>query len=69
MGNQYKESKTMGIISLISGIIGLFMLAIVFGPIALITGFIGISNGEPKGMNIAGIVLGIIDLLAVFMFI
>ncbi|WP_214364770.1 hypothetical protein [Pseudonocardia sp. H11422] len=50
------------IISLVSGLIGLLVLAIVFGPLVLISGVVGVhlagQGRSGKGLAIAGIALG-----------
>ncbi len=60
--------KVFGIIGLVSGIIGLFVYWYIFGPIAIIFGAIGIAKDDSKGLGIAGLVLGITDLLCVLIF-
>lgn len=63
------ENKTnKGTMSVVAGIIGLFVLPFIFGPIGLIMGMIGMgSPDESNGASIAGIVLGIINVLFIFM--
>lgn len=74
--NQRSESKSynddegedqkgsgFGIASLICGVIGLFVLPVVFGPLGIIFGIIGLGKGRQlKGLAIAGLIIGIINL-------
>ena len=67
-----KELNVLGLISMIIAIVGLFIFGIPCGVTSLILGIIGIvTAGETKGkgMAIAGIVVGAIDLVAVLWFI
>lgn len=52
--------------SLICGIIGLFVLGIILGIIALVQANKSIRENGPTGMAKAGKVLGIIDIVAFF---
>jgi hypothetical protein len=55
-----QQNKTLGIVSLVTGIVGFFFLGIPLGITALVTGIIE----KPKsGMAVAGIVLGVIDIV------
>jgi hypothetical protein len=61
-------SRTNGlaIASLVCGILGLFFMNIILGPVAIVLGFVarrqaGAKNGA--GMAKAGIVLGIVDVV------
>lgn len=57
-----KDSGTLGLLSFIFGILGLLIAAILFGPAAMVTGFLGMdSEKKNKGLAIAGFVLGVID--------
>ncbi|MET7443042.1 MULTISPECIES: DUF4190 domain-containing protein [unclassified Streptomyces] len=61
-------SRTNGlaIASLVCGIVGLFFLNIVLGPLAIVFGVIGMRQAGVKGgggMAKAGVVLGIVDLV------
>lgn len=57
------NSTGYGVGALVCGIIGLFFLQFIFGPIAIVLGFISISKDEKnQGLGIAGLVLGIIDI-------
>jgi hypothetical protein len=53
------------IVSLISGVLGFFVLAILFGPLAIIFGAIGYHKSQ-SGMAILGIILGILCTLYAF---
>ena len=55
--------KVFGIIGLVSGIIGALVFWYIFGPIAIIFGAIGIAKDDSKGLGIAGLVLGTIDIV------
>jgi Domain of unknown function (DUF4190) len=74
------KNQTLPTVSLIFGIISMFLICcyggIFIGPVALITGYLGIqnANNEPdkfggKGMAIAGIILGGISTLFSILFI
>jgi len=52
-----------GVASLVTGIVGLIVFAIILGPVALVLGCIAWSKDEDK-LGIAGIILGIIDIIA-----
>lgn len=66
------ESKTnvCGVISLVLGIIGMFILPLWLGIASLILGLVGISQvprcNSGKGISIAGAVLGAISLIWYF---
>ncbi|MET7454682.1 DUF4190 domain-containing protein [Streptomyces sp. NPDC005574] len=62
------RSRTNGlaIASLICGIIGVFLLNVILGPIAIVLGVVGMRQAPAKGgagMAKAGVVLGIVDLV------
>lgn len=67
-------SKTMsdgggwGIASLACGVLGLLFLPILFGPLAIIFGALGLKK-KLKGLAIAGMTLGIISLVVIFLII
>jgi hypothetical protein len=66
MEQQQQRNNTLGIISLITGIVGFFLFGIILGIVALVTGLVE----KPKsGMAVAGIVLGIIDIIGAIVFI
>lgn len=51
-----------GVASLVMGIVGLIIFAIVLGPIAIILGAIAWGNNKDK-LGLAGLILGIIDII------
>ncbi|MGW7283487.1 DUF4190 domain-containing protein [Streptomyces sp. NPDC054844] len=56
----------MAIASLCCGIIGLFFLSVILGPVAIVLGAVGLRQAPAKGgagMAKAGIVLGILALV------
>jgi hypothetical protein len=57
----------LAIAALVCGIIGLFFLSIILGPLALIFGIIALrranAGASGRGMAIAGIVLGAVDIV------
>ncbi|MCB8994069.1 MAG: DUF4190 domain-containing protein [Bacteroidales bacterium] len=67
-----KKTEPLSVVSFISGLTGLLIAAIILGPIALILGSVSLSkiNKEPeiykgKGLAIAGITIGAIDIIAI----
>lgn len=52
-----------GITSFVIGIVGLLFMGIVLGILAIIFGAIGMFNRKLKGLAIAGLILGIIDIV------
>jgi hypothetical protein len=72
---QQPRGNALAVASLICGLVGLLLFGIILGPLAIIFGAIGLSNanknpiGAGKGAAIAGLVLGCVDLLIVFVFI
>jgi hypothetical protein len=59
----------MAVASLVVGLIGLLIFGVVMGILAIIFGAVGIGKanklgGKGKGMAIAGLILGIVDILA-----
>jgi hypothetical protein len=60
-----KPSKTLGIISLVTGIIGFFAFGIILGVVALVTGLV---EKPRSGLSVAGIVLGIVDIVGAIYF-
>ena len=57
---QAKKAKTLSIVSLVSGIVSLFIFGYILGAAAIVTGRLAMNNPELKnrGMAISGIVLG-----------
>ena len=62
---QAKKAKTLSIVSLVSGIVGLFIFGYILGIVAIVTGRLAMNNPELKsrGMAIAGTVLGIVGIV------
>jgi len=60
------DGSGWGIASLVCGILGLLVLPILFGPLAIIFGALGL-NKPLKGLAISGMVLGIISLVVIFL--
>ena len=57
-----KDNADMfAIMSLIFGILGLIIFAIIFGPLAIIFGAIGMKSVAKKSLAIIGLILGIIE--------
>lgn len=54
------NNKTYAIISLMFGVLGLFLFGIPFGVAALAFGY---ADKEHHGMSIGGMILGVIDVL------
>jgi hypothetical protein len=60
------QANGLAIAGLVCGIVGLFFLSIVLGPLAIIFGAVALRRSVPKGnagMAKAGIILGIIDVV------
>lgn len=57
------KAKTWGIVSIVCGVLGLALLPIVFGPIALVAGIVAISSGYRPAW--AGIALGAVQIVIV----
>lgn len=67
--NGVKKQNPMGIVSLVFSLVGLIIAAIPAGLVALITGIIGVTKFDSatqkgKGLAIAGIVIGVIDIIS-----
>ena len=62
-----QQGNGLAIAGLVCGIIGLFFLNVILGPLAIIFGGIGWSKANKgaryRGMAIAAVVLGVIDLV------
>ncbi|WP_213453312.1 DUF4190 domain-containing protein [Rhizomonospora bruguierae] len=63
-------ASAFGVASLVMGIVGIFVLNVILGPLAIIFGAVGLNRanhagGRGRGVSIAGIVLGVVA-LAVF---
>jgi hypothetical protein len=57
--------QVWGIVSIVSGVVGLLVLPIIFGPVAIITGFVAISQGYRAGW--LGAILGTIATILVIL--
>lgn len=57
-----KKGGGFGIVSFVSSIVGLIVAAVIFGPLAIVFGFLGIDK-KNKGLAIAGLIIGVIDLM------
>jgi hypothetical protein len=70
LSNSGDGGMGFSIAALVLGIIGLFVLPWLLGPLAIIFGALGLNRGG-RGMAIAGLVLGVIDLVlwVLFLFI
>ncbi len=64
-----RAGNGMAVAGLLLGIVGIFILNIILGPLAVIFGGVGWSRakrGAPgRGMAVAGVVLGVVDILIV----
>ena len=61
--NSDKKSGAFGIVSFVCSIVGLLIAGVIFGPLAIVFGIIGMINRKLKGLAIAGLVIGVIDLI------
>ena len=64
-----KKQSAVCIVSFVFALIGLLIAALPCGLVALITGIIGVAKFDPaknsgKGLAIAGIIIGAIDIIA-----
>ena len=70
--NGVKKVNTYGVISFIFSLVGLLIAGLPCGIVALITGIIGLvkfnkATEKMKGFAIAGIVIGVFDIVAVLL--
>ena len=56
------DTNAFGIVALCCGVVGLIILPILFGPLAIVFGALGL-NKSGKGMAISGLVLGIVQII------
>ena len=64
--NNYNNNSS-SIVSLVCGLISLFVLPFIFGIISIIFGIVGLSKQEEKKVySIIGIILGVIGILWAF---
>ena len=68
VGQKKEESSTLGIISIICGLIGIFMAGFILGLIGLILGVIAQRKKETKTLYIIGITTSIIAFVTSTMF-
>ncbi|HEY1489001.1 MAG TPA: DUF4190 domain-containing protein, partial [Micromonosporaceae bacterium] len=61
------RTNGFAIAGLVCGIVGIFIANIILGPLAIIFGGIGLNRanrgGKGRGMSLAGIILGAIDII------
>jgi len=69
----YTKRKTVSVGGFVCGIIGFILSGIIFGPIALVLGIVGLrkvkkqpNKYKGKGFAIASLILGIVDIIGVF---
>ena len=55
--NKKDSSNTLGIISIVLGIIGIFFWGLLFGTIGIVCGLIGRGKDENKTLSTIGIIL------------
>lgn len=67
---QAKKAKTLSIVSLVSGIVCLFVFGYILGAVAIVTGRLAMNNPELKnrGMAIAGTILGALGIILMIVF-
>jgi hypothetical protein len=62
-----QQSNGLAIAGLVCGLVGLLFFSVILGPLAIVFGGIGVSRanrGAPhKGLAIAAVALGVVDLL------
>lgn len=56
-----KNSNALGIISIVTGMVGFFVFGFILGTISAITGFIGWKKSD---LAKAGAIIGVIDIVA-----
>lgn len=56
-------SNTHGALATVFGVCGLCCFGIIFGPIAIIIGLLGLSRDDSKALSTVGIILGICDII------
>lgn len=62
--NLSRDGAGWGIASLACGFVGLFVGSLILGPLAIIFGALGLKK-RLKGLAIAGMILGLIELLVI----
>jgi len=71
--NEVKTTNKLAVVSLVLSLVGLLVAGLPCGAAAVITGIIGLVKYKPetekgKGMAIAGIVVGAVDVVLVVFF-
>ena len=61
--NKKDSSNTLGIISIVLGIIGIFFWGLLFGTIGLVCGLIGRNKDDNKTLSTIGIILSAVAIL------
>tara|TARA_X000000368_G_C22930162_1_gene667230 strand:- start:98 stop:352 length:255 start_codon:yes stop_codon:yes gene_type:complete len=61
--NKKDTSNTLGIISIVLGIIGIFFWGLLFGTIGLVCGLIGRNKDDNKTLSTIGIILSAVAIL------
>tara|TARA_Y100001960_G_scaffold324910_1_gene406268 strand:- start:979 stop:1254 length:276 start_codon:yes stop_codon:yes gene_type:complete len=56
------QSNLLGILSIVFGVVGLFLFGLVFGTVGLICGIIGRKKDENKTLSLIGIIFSSISL-------
>ena len=64
---QPAASNNMAIAALVCSLVGLVLFGIILGPLGIIFGSIAIKNGENRGMALAGIIVGALDVILFFL--
>jgi len=62
--NKKDSSNTLGIISIVLGVIGIFFWGLLFGTIGLVCGLIGRGKDDNKTLSIIGIILSALAILS-----
>lgn len=57
------ESNILGILSIVFGVIGIFVFGLLFGTIGLVCGIIGRGKDENKTLALIGIILSAVAIL------
>ena len=62
------KSNPMAVASLVCGIVGLFVLSVILGPLAIVFGSLGMRDAERgagryHGIALAGVIIGAIDVV------
>jgi hypothetical protein len=67
-----RASNGFAVTALVCGIVGILIFEIILGPLAIIFGAVGLRRagraGRGRGMAMAGLILGIIDVVLFFIF-